>query len=343
MCTLAANERHPKRTAAGRTSRYEDFVAEVPKHKRGKKSVAEVVESVVPVTAVDAMEGMVASTNDDSAVPMCTPAATVTPNNAENSGCDIQLVLIPAVDVMEGAVDSANDDSAAPMCTPAATVTPNNTENSGCDIQLVLVPAVDVMEGAVASTNDDSAAAVSSLAVADNAEIVASASTVFFNVCVDDNRNVVCFGSYGSESLPYEEIQTTTSDRMMHVASDEAVITSADGAVNVESNDGCVLSKRKIAKKRQANPQKWKRNDKALKRMHGEKRVQGKCNCTCCSEKMSDADRKKLFDDFWSVEWNRKRDFIIANTSVTDTARKTAGECSRRKTTVKYFLPSSDA
>jgi len=37
---------------------------------------------------------------------------------------------------------------------------------------------------------------------------------------------------------------------MMHVASDEAVITSADGAVNVESNDGCVLSKRKIAKKR---------------------------------------------------------------------------------------------
>jgi len=346
MCMPAATERRPKRTAAGQTNRYEDFVAEVPKRKRGKMSVADLVESAVPVHAVDVMEGAAVSANNDSAAPMYTPAATVTPNNAENSGGDTQLVLVPAVNVMEGAAVSANDDSAAPMCMPAATVTPNNAENSGGNIQLVLVPAVDVMEGAAVSANDDSAAAVSSLAVADNAAIVASASTVFFNVCVDDNGNIVCIASSGSESLPDhrpdEEIQTTTSGEMMHVASDEAVITSADGAVNIESNDGCILSKRKIAKKGQANPQKWKRNDKALKRMHGEKRVQRKCNCNCCSEKMSDADRKKLFDDFWLVEWNRKRDFINANTSVTDTARKTAGEHSRRKTTVKYFLPTSD-
>lgn len=106
-------ERRPKRTAAGRTNRYEDFVAEVPKRKRGKKSVAEVVESAVPVHAGDVMEGAAAGAND-SAAPMCSPASTVTPNNAENSGCDIQLELVPAVHVMEGAAASANNDSAAP-------------------------------------------------------------------------------------------------------------------------------------------------------------------------------------------------------------------------------------
>jgi len=83
------------------------------RNARGKKSVAEVVESAVPVHAGDVMEGAAAGAND-SAAPMCSPASTVTPNNAENSGCDIQLELVPAVHVMEGAAASANNDSAAP-------------------------------------------------------------------------------------------------------------------------------------------------------------------------------------------------------------------------------------
>jgi len=76
----------------------------------------------------------------------------------------------------------------------------------------------------------------------------------------------------------------------------------------------------------------------------GEKRVQGKCKCACCSEKMTDADRKKLFDDFWRVDWNRKRDFIIANTSVKDThCMQNSWRMQQAQKKLKYFLPTSDA
>ena len=51
----------------------------------------------------------------------------------------------------------------------------------------------------------------------------------------------------------------------------------------------------------------------------------------------------KLFKDFWAVDWNRKRDFVISNITVTAIARKTTGDKSRRKLTVKYCLPTQQS
>ena len=76
------------------------------------------------------------------------------------------------------------------------------------------------------------------------------------------------------------------------------------------------------------------------KEMHGEGRQQRSLKCGCkCEQKIDKAARKQLFDEFWAVDWNRKRDFVIANTSINPTSRKTDGESSRRKLTVSYYLP----
>ena len=64
--------------------------------------------------------------------------------------------------------------------------------------------------------------------------------------------------------------------------------------------------------------------------------------CSCCKDKFEETSRHKLFDDFWTVDWARKRDFVIANVAVTETQRKTAGEGSRRQNSMRYFLTNGE-
>ena len=103
-------------------------------------------------------------------------------------------------------------------------------------------------------------------------------------------------------------------------------------SVKVSGNESVLLehevlsSKRKIARKGTADPRTWKRNAKALKRMHGEGRQPRNSICSCCVQTLDVTARDKLFKEFWAVDWTRKTDFIINNTAVTETARKTAGK-----------------
>jgi len=77
--------------------------------------------------------------------------------------------------------------------------------------------------------------------------------------------------------------------------------------------------------------------------MHGEGRQLRKSKCSCCKGKSEESGGMKLFKDFWAVDRNRKRDFVISNITVTATADKTTGDKSRRKLTVKYCLPTQQS
>ncbi|KAK0040406.1 hypothetical protein Bpfe_030162 [Biomphalaria pfeifferi] len=111
------------------------------------------------------------------------------------------------------------------------------------------------------------------------------------------------------------------------------------GVNHKNGSEQTATAKRKIAKKGFSDPSKWKRNAKALKRMNGEGRCLKPVKCTCCVQKLDDSLRTELFEQYWLVSWERKRDFILSNTVVTETSRKT-GEKSRRKQSIHYFLPS---
>ncbi|KAK0067343.1 hypothetical protein Bpfe_003441 [Biomphalaria pfeifferi] len=112
------------------------------------------------------------------------------------------------------------------------------------------------------------------------------------------------------------------------------------GVNHKNGSEQTATAKRKIAKKGFSDPSKWKRNAKALKRMNGEGRCLKPVKCTCCVQKLDYSLRTELFEQYWLVSWERKRDFILSNTVVTETSRKTAGEKSRRKQSIQYFLPS---
>ncbi|KAK0048791.1 hypothetical protein Bpfe_021739 [Biomphalaria pfeifferi] len=112
------------------------------------------------------------------------------------------------------------------------------------------------------------------------------------------------------------------------------------GVNHKNGSEQTATAKRKIAKKGFSDPSKWKRNAKALKRMNGEGRCLKPVKCTCCVQKLDDSLRTELFEQYWLVSWERKRDFILSNTVVTETSRKTAGEKSRRKQSIQYFLPN---
>ncbi|KAK0059173.1 hypothetical protein Bpfe_011249 [Biomphalaria pfeifferi] len=112
------------------------------------------------------------------------------------------------------------------------------------------------------------------------------------------------------------------------------------GVNHKNGSEQTATAKRKIAKKGFTDPSKWKRNANALKRMNGEGRCLKPVKCTCCVQKLDDSLRTELFEQYWLVSWERKRDFILSNTVVTETSRKTTGEKSRRKQSIQYFLPS---
>lgn len=101
-----------------------------------------------------------------------------------------------------------------------------------------------------------------------------------------------------------------------------------------------IQNKRKIAKRGTADPTTWKRNSKALRRMKGDGRQMKDSKCKCCQNKLDSEKRQILFNEFWEVDWNRKRDFVMSNTEIVGTARKTTGDKeSRRTNSIKYFLP----
>ena len=111
--------------------------------------------------------------------------------------------------------------------------------------------------------------------------------------------------------------------------------------VEVTSDPTAQMQRRKIAKRGMADPSKWKKNARAISRMKGEGRVLKPARCSCCKDKFDKNARKQIFTQFWEVDWKRKKDFVIGNTEVKETARKTVGGNSRRKHTVNYFLPSA--
>ncbi len=47
-------------------------------------------------------------------------------------------------------------------------------------------------------------------------------------------------------------------------------------------HDNLAANGRKIARKGKADPTEWKRNAKALNRMHGVRRQMKECDCQCC-------------------------------------------------------------
>ncbi|KAK0049300.1 hypothetical protein Bpfe_021188 [Biomphalaria pfeifferi] len=109
------------------------------------------------------------------------------------------------------------------------------------------------------------------------------------------------------------------------------------GVNHKNGSEQTATAKRKIAKKGFSDPSKWKRNAKALKRMNGEGRCLKPVKCTCCVQKLDDSLRTELFEQYWLVSWERKRDFILSNTAVTETSRKTA-DASRASST--FYLAS---
>ena len=129
------------------------------------------------------------------------------------------------------------------------------------------------------------------------------------------------------------------------VAVVDAGTTSFVAFVVDQDNDNIIDERslsmsRKIAKKGQGDPKKWKLNIAANKRLHGDKRQMKPINCKCCHSKMSDENRKEVFDNYWQVTWERKRDFVITHTEICNASRKrTQNAVSRRGKTIKYYLP----
>ena len=59
-----------------------------------------------------------------------------------------------------------------------------------------------------------------------------------------------------------------------------------------------------------------------------------------CSQHISQGERKVIFDEFWSLDDNEKRHFYSKTTTCEDAKRKrTKNKSSRKKRTLKYFLP----
>lgn len=100
------------------------------------------------------------------------------------------------------------------------------------------------------------------------------------------------------------------------------------------------------ARKRQRNPNKWRRNQIKKCRNLGKKYTDWKGNvrpkrqqknaCTdCrqkCSEKLSEDERKQIFEDYWQLgDVNRQRDFIAKHVEMTEKARTRLREKNRNE------------
>lgn len=102
--------------------------------------------------------------------------------------------------------------------------------------------------------------------------------------------------------------------------------------------------KKKLYRKRKATPDEWKKNIRKKLRMSGKEYVSqrgkpvhqkvvksvdcSKCKFKC-SQKITEENRQKIFDLFWSLEsYERKKDFIISRVE--------------EKQTRKYIDPNKD-
>lgn len=113
---------------------------------------------------------------------------------------------------------------------------------------------------------------------------------------------------------------------------------------------------KKLTRKRQRDPSTWKKTVRKTLRQSGQKYVDSrgkfqrareikdtkdcsKCKFQC-SLKVSKDDRATIFKEFWSLDDNEKRHFYARTTALENPKRKrTDKEISRKKRSLKYFLP----
>ncbi|QQP40799.1 Uncharacterized protein FKW44_014967 [Caligus rogercresseyi] len=107
-------------------------------------------------------------------------------------------------------------------------------------------------------------------------------------------------------------------------------------------------------RKRQRNPDSWKRNIKKRLRISGQSYANGKNinvparkvkekDCAACRYKCNsnfpEPERQNIFDQFWSmVDVSRQKDFIINHTVTTIKKRQTTQTESKRKNSIEYRL-----
>jgi hypothetical protein len=135
---------------------------------------------------------------------------------------------------------------------------------------------------------------------------------------IDVNGNITMSPNL---SLDFDHDSILLLDALQANASSSPNISQLESSLNLldpnidvgNEADPCT---RKIACKGTADPLKWKHNAKALKRMHGEAQEIKRFKCSCCETKMDESARQKLFEEFWAVDWNRKMDFVISNTTL---------------------------
>jgi len=186
-----------------------------------------------------------------------------------------------------------------------------------------------------------------------NISLTSSLNSFIDSACIDDDLDfepsVVDTGDKEPEPVVADDHHGSNSDlpqpstSSMHKPDGVELSGKNVSPSDVVLEHEVLPGRRKIAKKGTADPSKWKRNANALRRMHGEGRQPGNSCCNCCDGKFNAESRNKLFQDFWAVDWNRKRDFVLSNTEVMGIARKTAGEASRRKSTIHYYLPTEQS
>ncbi|RUS83143.1 hypothetical protein EGW08_009090 [Elysia chlorotica] len=113
---------------------------------------------------------------------------------------------------------------------------------------------------------------------------------------------------------------------------------------------------KELTRKRQRDPSTWKASVRKRLRQSGKdyidskgkrqpaRTIKLKKDCTSCRFKctlqFSEHERAKLFEDFWALDDQEKRQFYISTTQITSCQRKrTDREISRKKNSLAYFFP----
>ncbi|XP_033099738.1 uncharacterized protein LOC117103302, partial [Anneissia japonica] len=143
---------------------------------------------------------------------------------------------------------------------------------------------------------------------------------------------------------------------------DEEVISENEHVDEQENDEGVRPTVRHhkrtgaiLTRKRRRDPSSWKCNIRKKLRQSGQEYVNSRGNvqesrsvktkkdCSKCKFKCSynirEADRKKVFDEFWTLDDNGKRHFFSRTTTQSSTKRPKVGQPSRRSMSLTYSLP----
>lgn len=150
-----------------------------------------------------------------------------------------------------------------------------------------------------------------------------------------------------NEIVDVEQIIVEDNYNSALISEVEIVVNNADNNPLAEQqldNEDIILSPKLKSRKRQRNTANWKSNIRKRKYPAGVeyKSFRGKVipsNCKyLCAQKVSEAERVQIFNSFYSLDSQRKHDYILKTTSRNLRNRKTTNKQSRRAFSFAYYI-----